>query len=472
MRVIKLSVNPSAFNWLRRQAYAYANEHGSDREALQAYCSEKISQWRQNDPEGKDLDEKAARELALDVANWVAAKYNPKRRSVARKTREMRALEEVVITYFTEELEEQGRKPTVRAVADLAEHSKTKAGRLLNLQGVAPRRTAKVVKLSRNAQRLYAIFDQTMPRDGSMALSHRGLMDLMWPKKAPAIEPKKSTRSMQKTRLSDLMNELQQARLGFHALVVGDIIALRRGRRWKSLKDAEIWVNEERERQQVILPASPQEKVSQNSFWRQPEIQTCIGLMELAAWGDIRAADQAMPVITATRALIDYRPLLSNIHRALNTYNWPDVVENLFRQSGRIENPDVARAVRKIANVFQVLFHGGRYGWPAHDVLADAFRTTGFLDRVESSDPRAGQRIRYLWKTVIQGSDDCPTTIALCRTLENEERQGRWTPEVASDGGGIGQVAPLNRDLISEITGSAPTSAPQEEADPTGDVPF
>lgn len=434
-----MSANPAAFAWLRQRAYEFAGRHGRDRDALRQFCFEQIRDWRRDDPEGGELSERAGDDLAYDVADWVAEKYRPKKKQ-PKSTQKDRALDQATITYWTEEIEEAGERPSVRNVGAWAQYSKTKAGRLLNAEGIAPVREAIVAKLSAKAQRLYRILDWNVRRPGQVALSVSHMIDLVWPPH-PVIATKKSARSMQKKRLEKLVSEINAVRLGFHIGVFNGVMAVRSERRWKRLQDIPLYVEEQKMRGRISIPFPLRQVVRPDAFWDQPEIRTCVGLLRFSVCGGLDQLEDVMPVVHVCKPILDEKHSIRAVRRALAAvcYNTFEVLSELADYVAK-QNRTVGNGIAKFTGIAQWLLWGGGYGWDARGVLYEVFRRSEYLSFVESRDRAAGDRIHYLLETVIQDFAPCAETLARCERLAREEAANLWRQ-------GPGNEAALQRAL-------------------------
>jgi len=426
-----LSVNPVAFKRLREQAYTFAAQHGRDREGLHRYCLEQVHEWRRTDPEGGDLSEEAGERLACDVAKWVAEKYRPKKKR-PKSTREERAIDQATITCWVEDIEAAGERPSVRNVANWSQFSKTRAARLLNAEGIAPRREAEAAKLSANAQRLYRILDWYVPRSGQVAISLAPLMDLIWPPH-PVVDTKKSARSMRKQRFRKLVEEIKDVRLGFHIHMFEGVMAVRHGRRWGRPRDIALYIDDEKEWRRIVIPEMPPDRSRTDLFWNQPEIQTCVGLLKISRFRYFYRVEDVMPLVIATRKGLDDAPMIRAVQRTIASGKSP--VDYLSDLAGVVlpRNPIVGKRIARFTRGLSELFMARMYGWEAKGVLRTVLDETGYLQRVDSYDKEAGNRIRYLVESVVQYRETCEMTIDRCEKLARDEIANRWRQDRGSE---------------------------------------
>ncbi len=419
-----MSANPVVFRWLRERAYGFADKHGRDHEALHRFCREQVQEWRRTDPEGGDLGADASERLACDVAKWVAEKYRPKRKR-PKSTREERAIDQATITYWVEDIEAAGERPSVRNVANWGQFSKTRAARLLNAEGIAPRRKAEAAKLSARAQQLYRILDWHVPRSGQIAISLDPLIDLIWPPH-PVVDTKKSARSMRKKRFRKLAEEIESARLGFHIHIFDDVMAVRHGRRWGRPKDIALYIDDEREWQRVVTPEIPPDPTRTDLFWNQPEIQICVGLLKIARFRNICCLEDVMPLVIASRSGLDDAPIIRAVRRAIVSGKRSLEFLSDAAYYASVRNRAVGKRFGRFMRGLGELFMAGEFGWEAKIVLRIVLDETGYLQKVDAYDKEAGDRIRYLVETVVQYGETCEMTIARCEKLARDEIANRW----------------------------------------------
>jgi hypothetical protein len=237
-----MSENPETFDALRKAAYAHVNAHGKDADALRAQCENSMRERQAGGDTAAILD-RAARDLIDSVVNWTLRRYNPPKWKPQR-TRSERALNFLAAPEAYEMAAESYGKSTVRNAARVTGQSKSTLGRHLVRQGIAPRRTMKIRKLSSTAQRLVGIFDNTFDRRAAGLLQLDRLALVLWEKQGRRTVPR-STQLSRTTKLKRLLSEVTQAGLGYNTVTVGALVGVFRGRKFPSLSEAVTWVEEE-----------------------------------------------------------------------------------------------------------------------------------------------------------------------------------------------------------------------------------
>jgi hypothetical protein len=421
-----VSVNPVAFKWLRQRAYGFADKHGRDHEALHRFCREQVQEWRRTDPEGGDLSGDAGERLACDVARWVAEKYRPKKKR-PKSTRTDRSVQQGNIRLAIEFLKEDGERPSVRNVAKVWGYSKSKAARLMKAEGIAPRREAVVSGLSVPAQRLFRVLELNVPRARPTVIAVEPLIRYIW-SPHPVIDTKKSALSMQRKRFKGLVEEITDARLGYYTLRHDDVIAVRYGRPWSRLEDAvqfiEAFWRGPNIRPPRLPPASrPLDADVGGLFWQHPEIELCVSVMRLTRQYDFMYVTDALPFIEMMEGGNVYRDkILRAVARAMGSGR--RCVDYLFRMSEFYWNKDraFAKAINQFAGIAQEIFPQIRwnYYFYAYDTLRAVLRTSGYLERLEVSDPEAADRIEELLDLIPAG-EQLEKTINRFARLAGEE---------------------------------------------------
>lgn len=240
-----MSANPEAFEFLRKSAYDFVRKQGNDAQALHKHCLASLDAWLDGQGAGSGLSASEAAALVDDVSFWVSQKYHkPKWKAVRR--REERAAQAALAPLFLEDAAESGVKPSVRNAARLAGRSKSTMARHLRLQGIAPVRDKKIAALPTAARRLARMIDSTFPIDGAWLVRVDHCVAKLWDGADVLSESiPRSTKSERRTKLRELFAVITGAGIGFNILIHDDVVAIRRGRRFKGIKDAATWMEEE-----------------------------------------------------------------------------------------------------------------------------------------------------------------------------------------------------------------------------------
>jgi hypothetical protein len=432
-----LSANPAAFDLLRDRAYKFAAKNGKDAGALGEFCYAQIEEWRAADPEGSDLSECEGKHIAQAVATWVATKYKP-RRKAAKTTRAQRDADKSLVTLVLETLEEIGERQSARNVAAFAGYSKSKAARLMKDAGIAPRHDAKVGDMSAPAQRLYRILEWNTPAFRPIAIPVDHLIRYVWPPH-PVVPIKKSARSMQRKRFESLIREISKARLGFQILTDQNVAVVRSDRRWKRLNEAALYLDDAIRHGWIHAPHIPPVPEApdvdlERLFSQRPEIQLCFSLLRMTRQRDFRRPSDAMPILKLMQdSSVHPDRILQALSRALASGN--RCVDYLFKMRDFRWNEDrvFAQAIGRFAKIASEIFPTERwsYFYFAYDLLTQIFHTSGYLERLKSSDPEAAARVQHLLDTIPQGEqlEEAIVRLERCAREEVAERRKR-TPAV------------------------------------------
>jgi hypothetical protein len=235
-----VSANPEAFNHLRQAAYRFVQRYGKDGRQLHDHCVSVLASWREGDGAGSGLTDAEASQIIEDVSRWTINRYNPPQRK-AERSREERAAAAIAAPALLEFAAEVLGKATVRKAASLGGQSKTTVARHLRQQGIAPKRQKKIQALPSRVRWLAEILDATFPNDGEDVLMIDQLAAAVWDRSvAPLPEAARSTLATRRKKLPEYLSAINKAGIGFHLVAAGDAVAVRRGRRFKGLKDTVI----------------------------------------------------------------------------------------------------------------------------------------------------------------------------------------------------------------------------------------
>lgn len=224
-----MSDNPEAFNYLRFAAYAFVRKHGKEASQLHDYCVAALASWRQGDGSGSGLTDSEARQVIEDVTHWTINRYNLPRQK-AKRSREERAATEIAASVLLEFAAETFGAATVRNAARISGQSKTTVARHLRQRGIAPKRRKKIQALPPRVRWLAEILDATFPNDGEGVLMVDQLAAAVWDQSVvPLPKTARSTLSTRRKKLPEYMTAINGAGIGFHLVVVGDAVAVRRG---------------------------------------------------------------------------------------------------------------------------------------------------------------------------------------------------------------------------------------------------
>jgi len=425
------------FDAIRKAAYAHINVHGKDAAALRAHCETIMSERRQEQGVSA-MSDREARELITTVVNWTIRRYNPPRWKPQR-SREERAGNFLVTPEAFKMAAEQYGKSTLRNTARLTGQSKSTVGRHLVRHGIAPRRTAKIKKLSDTAQRLVGILDATFDRKAAGLLQLGELASALWDGENRRVVPK-STQASRVKKLKTLLSEVSQAGLGYHTANVGALVGVFRGRRFPSLSEAVTWVEEEQRLNRYPLIERPTPTQNQiEYFWADPIVKDVIDIMRMSDSGHFYPIERMDAIFRFKRPLLDLTPLWPWLERAYHSDYGDNMGENLYFLAHNITDPVVRKAAEKLARLLQDL--KGHMGMMPKSV--DAFATVDFLlnfmDNTAVKAPDSHARlayIRHVFETTAEYFEDDEPVLS---TMLDREKSGEW---VAPDAKTLAQYYP------------------------------
>lgn len=420
-----MSDNQEEFNALRKAAYSYVNENGKDAEALRDFCERFMHKWRKDRGEQGPIS-RADHDLVDDVFRWTMHRYNPPRYR-PKRSREQRAAKFLSTPGFFVISREMYGKATVRNTARLTEQSKSTVARHLQRQGIAPRRQAKIRKLSKTTQQLVAILDATFDRRAAGLVKLDWLGTALWDGNAPRRLPT-TTRTSRNKKLKTLLGGISAGGLGYSIVAIGELCAVLHGRRFRSLSEAATWIEEEKrlDRYVSIQLPSPDAEPAEAFFWADPIVQDVMTLIDMSVTGRFYPFERLDALWRFERPMMDLAPVVPWIERAYHSDAGDDMGNNLAMLSRKITDPTVQTAVRRLAKVFQELksFMGG------YPIPVDAFTTVdmvlGFMDKVAVSAPESFARLAWIRDWFGTMNDEyLDMQSQLSRMLELE-KAGEW----------------------------------------------
>ncbi|WP_193175276.1 hypothetical protein [Oricola nitratireducens] len=427
-----MSQNPEAFDYLRKQAYGYVHRHGRDRVGLFAFCREKIDEWRTGEGAGSNLDDDGARRLARSVAKWTVRRYNPPRPRHER-SREQRAACLLAAPAALEFAEESYGKATVRGAARIAGLSKSTLGRQLNRNGIMPMRDRIIAAMPKKARDLVRILDETQHCEGTCVLRLDDLCSALWDGIAPRSgiplpALPRSTRSTRRKRMRGYLDAVSRAGLGYRAWVVGDHVTIRRGRRFRRIKDIPLLVEDATARGRVREVRLPR---PEGLFWEDRWVRAFVDTLRLGCdphpmhWEDLLPLLDLMRL--AGRGLLDPSPLLPWIRRAIDYWGEHDFLRALDRLAAKIEDRTVKEQAWGIVGVLSALHQAS--GRCARDfAIIELECALPFRDALRREFPESHARVRWIQESVFGATNDVVEALARCSRLSAMEAAGEWAP--------------------------------------------
>lgn len=438
-----MSANPEAFEFLRKSAYSHVQRHGNEAQALHQHCRDALDVWLRGEGANSGLHASEAEALVEDVSYWVHRKYRkPKRKALRR--REERAAQAAVAPMFLEDAAEAGMKPSVRNAAQMAGRSKSTMARHLRLQGIAPVRDGRIAALPTTARRLARLLDASFPIDGAWLVRLDHCVAKLWDDldALPDSLPR-STKSERRKKLPELLATVTAAGIGFNILVNGDLIAIRRGRRFKGMKDAAAWMEEEERVNGVRFLRSPEtEGRRRQRFWDDPWLSDVLAVMfSGAAWRTFPNTEELEPWLRLLRPLLDPRPLVAVIDAAVRGAMQDDFVLDLQSLCAGVTDKEVRSAGYRLAGVMEAIRHDAECGWEPIDYFGDVDHQFRFMAYLARTAPKSYAKLMYFRNVVLPKvaaeHEDDPSpiyaTMKRCRALPDEEKAGTWTAPTAKE---------------------------------------
>ncbi len=429
-----MSLNPEAFQWLRKRTYAHARtcgEAGREEKILEAWCTQQLQAWLAKQPEGDEMLPSHVASTARSVARYVSEKYIP-HRAPPKTTRDQRLAEQRLSTWAADEVQRAGKRPTTRRVARTMGVSKSKAARLLGREGVSPIRDRRKASLRPVARKALDTLEAMLPREGSRAVSLDDLAGQLWPRST-----NETTGRQQRKRVKDALSDIEKAGLGFNIVTTSTLAAVRRGRCWKPGEaDAALRAAEATPSLLYPIEALPRRPVG-GAFWTSPEVNDVVIMLRVAAQERLPHPDLAR-FIHAHRLVIDPQPLLNIAWRfSQPKYSRDGMLEQMRRKASHLVDPCwkdrrryLAGPLFRLVNSIHLLTEDGYWGRPAPDALDTALYVTQYLDHVDESARTRIDMLRAiieaLWET--DNSVDPKAAVAACRQLALAEEAGHWTP--------------------------------------------
>lgn len=437
-----MSANPEAFEFLRKSAYGHVQRHGNEVKALRRHCQDALEAWLRGEGAGSGLHPSEAEALVEDVSHWVSRNYRrPKRKTLRR--REERAAQAAVAPIFLEYAADDGLKPSIRNAARISGQSKSTMARHLRLQGIAPVRDGKIAALPAKVKRLARILDSSFPIDGAWLVRVDHCIAKLWDDvdALPASLPR-STKSERRKKLPDLMAAVTAAGIGFNVLVNGDVIGIRRGRRFHGMKDAAAWMEEEERINGFRFLRSPEASGRRKRFWDDPWLADVLAVMFSGAGRrTFPNTEELEPWLRLLRPLLDPRPLVAIIDMAIRGAMQDDFVLDLQGLCAGVEDKEVRRAGYRLASVMETVRLYAEHGWEPVDYFGDVDRELRFMKYLATNAPKSYAKLMYFRNIVLPEiaaeHEDDPSpiyaTIKRCRALPEEERAGTWTAPTAKE---------------------------------------
>lgn len=435
-----MSTNPEAFEFLRKSAYHHVRQHGKDVQALRKHCQDALDAWLRGEGSGSGLTNAEARNLVDDVSSWVTMKYK-KPRPEALRRREERAAQAMLAPLLLEYAAETYGKATIRNAAKVSGQSKTTIARHLRLQGVAPVREKKIEALPTPIRRLVRILDETFAIDGAWLVQVDHCIAKLWddsndlPKTLP-----RSTKATRRKALLEYLSATTKARIGFNIVVRDDVVAIRRGRRFRGFKDTAAWIEEEQRINGFKLLRTPESSGRRTLYWDDRWLSDILAVLFTGTWHTFTDGRQLEPWLRVVRPLLDPRPLEALFAVAIERALQDNFVRDLEALCAGVTDPEVRRAAGLMAHLIETIHQYSQY-WEPLDYFDDVDRELNFMRHLKEHAPESYAKVAHFRNSILAGValdfEDDPnpiySTLKRCIALREEERTGTWEAPTAEE---------------------------------------
>lgn len=440
-QAVDLSDNQEEFDALRKAVYPFVNEHGKDAERLRSFCEDFMREWREKRGSRGSDD----RGLVNDVVRWTMNRYN-RPRYQPKRSREKRAQDSILTPgAYLISAEDFGRA-SVRNAAQITGQSKSTVGRHLVRHGIAPRRDAKIKKLTKTSRQLVRILDATFDRRAAGILQLERLGSALWDA-GEMRHVKPTTQASRKKKLTELLAEISGAGVGYSVVTIGDVCGVFRGRRFRSLGEASTWIEEAQRlgRYPAILQPEPVAQPAQDYFWTDPFVMDVMAIIEMGVTGHFYPVQKLDPIYRFERLLIDMTPVLPWLERAHHSFAGDDIAENLSALAGKITDPVVRKATTRLATIMRDLknFMGP---WPTcFDAFQNVDMVLGVMDKTAEASPESFAKLAYIREWFATTGEDYLEARGRLSQMPELEKSGEWQ---APDGETLSHYLP---EVVHEV---------------------
>lgn len=392
-QAVDLSDNQEEFDALRKAVYPFVNEHGKDAERLRSFCEDFMRHWRAKRG-SRGADDRA---LINDVVRWTMNRYN-RPRYQPRRSREERASTFLLTPGAYQMSAEDFGRASVRNAARITGQSKSTVGRHLVRHGIAPRRDAKIKKLTKSTQQLIRILDATFETKAAGILQLERLGTALWDAGETRHVPT-TTQASRKKKLTTLLAEISRAGVGYSIVTIGDVCGVFRGRRFHSPREASTWIEQAQRlgRYPAIRQPEPVTVLdAQDYFWADPYVMDVLSIIDMGVTGHFYPVEKLDAIYRFERLLIDMTPVLPWLERAHYSFAGPDMAENLSALSGKITDPVVRKATARLATIMRDLKNFMGSLPTCFDAFQNVDFVLGVMDKTAEASPESFAKLAYI----------------------------------------------------------------------------
>ncbi len=435
-----MSANPEAFEFLRREAYAFVNKNGKDsQDALLKHCEAVLAEKVVRD--GIDLSLAGQRALCRSITGWVLQRYQLKKRK-PKTTRETRAAKAEMVVVAHEMLLEEGSRSTIRDGTSMAGQSKSTVGRHLMAYGISPRRDKLIEKLPAKVRQLARILDATFPKEGAGLVLLDDLGFALYD--GFQIDPSgqmpthaKSTLSTRRKRLRQYIQTISDAGIGYSLLIQKDVVAVRRGRRFRSYKDAAVWIEDERQSRGVRRVHLPRDE--SGAFWEDRWIKTILDVYILMINPNINSASWLVPLVDLLNLLGEMVSDPTPVYKCVNAaIEFPgiddlDLPSRIQKYADKVFDKEAGDAVHRVGTFLWNANSMAGAAQSPEDVFHDLALILPFDVVLREHFPESYARFAYVRDVISRDVEEPDEFWMHCDSLRKLEKAGQWTPPTVQE---------------------------------------
>ncbi|MBB4143227.1 hypothetical protein [Rhizobium rhizoryzae] len=418
-----MSDNQEEFDALSQAARSFVDEHGKNADRLFNFCENFMHDWREKRGTRGANDNR----LVNDVFRWTMNRYN-RPRYQPRRSREERASTFLLTPGAYQMSAEDFGRASVRNAARITGQSKSTVGRHLVRHGIAPRRDAKIKKLTKTTQQLVRILDATFDRQAAGILQLERLGTALWDAGETRHVPP-TTQASRKKKLTELLAEISGAGVGYNIVTIGDVCGVFHGRRFRSLGEASTWIADAqrlgrypaiRQPEPIAVPAA------RDYFWADPFVRDVMAIIEMGVTGHFYPIEKLDAIYRFERLLTDMTPVLPWLERAHHSFAGDDMAENLSTLADKINDPAVRKATRRLAKIMRDLKNFMGPLPTSFDAFQNVDMVLSVMDKTAEASPESFARLAYIRESFAMSGDDYLEARGRLSRMLVLEKSGEW----------------------------------------------
>lgn len=432
-----MSVVPAAFEAVRHLAYErWGRVPRTERrfEDVATWCVDAFREWRAEGGDRHELADAQIVSMSRSVAGFVVRQLGERRkRAPARTTAEGRAFERLALgTAVPALIEDMGKPVTAARVAAFGGTSQRKAGRALAEHRGTPKRAARMAALRPIQATMLGLVEEMIPTEEGLRIVR--LADVaarVWPD--PVTEA--AAQRQRRKRILDAFAAL--APLSVYVVADGDLLAIRRGRRWKP-QDAAARLTAAAEAPRSHVSSLPLPRVG-GPFWTSIEVRGFVAALRFAV-REVQSQDSFFDFLAIQHLVLDGRAVTNLFRMSQRFGHWYTDPAAFFAFAAeghwrvRVE-PAVRSALYELARRIDLLTEDGGLGRPAVDTIAGLLSHSTLGVPLAEHFTAEGRARVAAFRAIIDVPDGeggwigCVEALDLCTRMAVAEREGRWTAE-------------------------------------------